>query len=119
MEELVKTTEIVDAQLVRAVTALMPGESIERILDETRVVTLKRVFNALKIQKFKTVIHMAAAIEAAGLYGKDAVTVLSWFDDQEVSKLLDSGLLDSIFNFISEKKPSTRRVWCCIHPKTQ
>lgn len=117
MEELVKNTAIVDGALVKALTALMPGESIEKILDASREVILKRVFNTLKSQNFKTAVHLAAAVEAAGLYGKDAVTVLTWFEDPEVNKLLDSGLLNSVLNFISESKSSSSQevsCWPCL-----
>ena len=118
MDELVKNTAIVNGALVKALTVLMPGESIERILDESRAIILKRTFNSLKMQNFKNVIHLVAAVEATGLYGKDVVTVLTWFEDPEVNKLLDSGLLDSILNFISESKPSIQQVSCWPCRKT-
>lgn len=113
MDELVKNTKIVDGALVKALTALMPGESIEKILDTSREVILKRVFNMLKSQNFKTVIHLVAALEDTGLYGKDAVTVLTWFEDPEVNKLLDSDLLNSVLNFISESKSSSSQEVSC------
>jgi hypothetical protein len=118
MNELLNNTAIVGGALVKALVVLMPGESIERILDESRAINLKRVFNTLKAQKFSTVMNLVAAVEAAGLHGEEAVTLLTWFEDPEIQKLLDSGLLNSILNFISENKPSTQQVscWPCLRP---
>jgi hypothetical protein len=121
MEELVKNTAIVNAELVKAVTLLMPGESIEAILDETRNVTLKRVFNSIKAQNFTTVIHLVEELKSGGLTEDDARIVLSWMaqEDERAKALLDSDLIISIFKFISDFKPpgSNRRVWCCTRPK--
>ena len=118
MDELVNNTAIVDGALMKALAVLMPGESIERILDESRSINMKRIFNTLKTKKFKTVMHLVADVEACGLYGEEAETVLTWFDDPEVHHLLSSGLLNSILNFISESKPSTQKVscWPCRKP---
>jgi|688.fasta_scaffold100870_5 hypothetical protein len=122
MDELVKNTVIVDSQLVKAVTALMPGESIECILDETRLVILKRVFNSLKYRHFTTVVHLVDEIKTSGLTEEDAKKVMMWFvlDEQvgfefkkEINSLLESELLGSIFKFVSKIEPNIPD-GCCI-----
>lgn len=128
MDNLVHKSEIVDAALVKAVTALMPGASIEDILDSTRSVTLKRVFNHLKTQDFTTVVHLVDEIKTSGLSEEDAKKIMTWFiidDDvsmefkKEIHALVDSDLIGSIFKFISElDTPTSSRLWCCIRPKT-
>jgi hypothetical protein len=124
MDELVKNTAIVDGALVKAVTALMPGGSIEDILDSTRGITLKRAFNHLKTQHFTTVVHLVDEIKTSGLSEEDAKKIMTWFviDDQvgnefkrEIHALLESELVGSIFKFISE--PVSTRLGCCIHLK--
>ena len=128
MDDLVHKSEIVDAALVKAVTALMPGASIEDILDSTRSITLKRVFNHLKTQDFTTVVHLVDEIKTSGLSEEDAKKIMTWFvlDDKvsmefkrEIHALLESDLIGSIFKFISElDTPTSSRLWCCIRPKT-
>jgi len=128
MDALVHKSEIVDAALVKAVTALMPGASIEDILDSTRGITLKRVFNHLKTQHFTTVVHLVDEIKTSGLSEDDAKKIMTWFvlDDQvgnefkrEIHALLESDLTGSIFKFISELDTPSTRLWCCIRPKTK
>jgi hypothetical protein len=48
MEALVDRTDIVDGALVKAVTAALPGESIERVLDETRRILIQRGLNYVR-----------------------------------------------------------------------
>lgn len=127
MDELVKNTAIVDGALVKALTSLMPGASIEEILDATRSVTLKRVFNNLKYLHFTTVMHLVGEIKTRGLTEEDAKTVMMWFmlDDhvalefkREIHALLESELVCSIFKFISDlDTPNNQAAWCCIRPK--
>jgi hypothetical protein len=111
MEDLVKRTEIVDAELVRAVGKLFPGESLERILDETRNITLKRVLSVVKSRHFSTVIHLVEHLKASHLTPEDAMTILKWISQDatfpetlrtHATSLLDSGLFDSVFEFVSE-----------------
>lgn len=122
MDELIGRIEIVDGALVKAVTALMPGASIEEILDATRAVTLKRVFNTIKSQTFTTVIHMVDEIKLSGLSEEDCKIVLTWFGEEcpEAKALVDSGLINSIFKFISDlNTPNNRAAWCCTRPKVR
>ena len=121
MEELVRNTSIVNAELVKALTLLMPGESIEAILDQTKNIMLKRVFNSIKTQNFTTVIHLVEELKSGGLSEDDARIVLSRLvqDDEKTKTLVDSDLVISIFKFISDLKPtsSNRWAWCCTRPK--
>jgi hypothetical protein len=114
MDELVKNTAVVDGALVRAVTSLMPGESIEKILDATRDVNLKRVLNSVKARGYETVIHLVDDLHADGLSDEDIKTVLVWTGDPEAKVLVDSGLVNSVLKFVSEPTDSTPRPGCCI-----
>lgn len=131
MEDLVKRTDLVDAELVKAVGALLPGESLERILDETRNITLKRVLSAVKSRHFSTVIHLVEHLKSANLTLEDISTILSWIHKQEGSpekirksakSLLDSGLLRSVFEFVCEieEVPKTKsHSICCLRPRAE
>lgn len=112
MDELVKNTAVVDGALVKAVTSLMPGESIEKILDATREVILKRVLNSVKAQGYETVIHLVDDLKAEGLTEEDIKTVLLWTGDLEAKVLVESGLVNSVLKFVSEPTDSTPS--CCI-----
>lgn len=129
MEELVKNTKIVDGELVKAVGALLPGESIDTILDEVRAITRKRVVNICKTKQFLTVIHAIEHLKTAGLTPSDIIKVLNQLmDDPEVQahlktdikNLLDSGLFNSIFKFVCEIEPLAEEVaannlrCCCL-----
>ena len=116
MDELVKNTKISDAELVRAVGSLLPGESIERVLDEVRTINFKRVVNVIKSKQFLTVIHVIEHLKTSGLTPSDITNVLSKLiedpDIQEhlkkdINNLLDSGLFNSVFKFVCEIEPLT------------
>ena len=104
MDELVKHTEIVDGALVKALTVLMPGESIERILDATREVNLKRVLNSVNARGYETVIHLVENLNSDGLSEEDIKTLLTWTEDPEAKSLVESGLLNSILKFVSKRE---------------
>lgn len=114
MDELVKNTAIVDGALVRAVTSLMPGESIEKILDATREVNLKRVLNSVKAHGYETVIHLVDDLKADGLTDEDIKTVLTWTEDPEARILVESGLVNSVLKFVSESNSTSPPPGCCI-----
>jgi hypothetical protein len=116
MDELVKNKTITDGALVKAVTALMPGESIEKILDAAREVNLKRVLNTVKARGYETVIHLVDELESHGLTPEDITTVLTWTGDPEAKILVESGLLNSVLKFVSVQEPSMPR-GCCTHLK--
>jgi len=118
MDELIKNTAVVDGALVRAVTSLMPGESIERILDVTRDVNIKRVINSVKARGYETVIHLVDDLEADGLTHEDirAVLTLMGQEDPEAKALVESGLLDSVLKFVSVPESNTPH-GCCIRLK--
>ena len=118
MDELVKNTAIVDGALVRAVTALMPGESIEKILDATRDVNLKRVLNLVKTRGYETVIHLMADLASDGLSEEDIRVLLTWIgqEDPAAKVLVESGLFKSVLKFFSESEPSTQG-GCCTRLK--
>lgn len=129
MEDLVKNTKIVDAELVKAVGTLLPGESLERILDETRIITLKRLLNVVKSRHFSTAIHLVEHLKSANLTREDVHTILTWIQEDEAvpeklreatKALLTSGLVNSVFEFVSEIEPIVEpkiRSICCLHPR--
>jgi len=118
MDELVKNKSITDGALVKALTTLMPGESIEKILDAAREVNLKRILNNAKARGYETVIHLVDELEADGLTHEDIKTVLTWSGDPEANALVESGLLDSVLKFVSIQEPSTPRGCCTpLKPK--
>ena len=116
MDELVKNTAIVDGALVRAVTALMPGERIEKILDAARDVNLKRVLNSVKARGYETVIHLVEYLHADGLHEDDIKTLLLWMgqEDPDAKALIESGLFNSVLKFISKKETSTPPKLKCL-----
>jgi hypothetical protein len=116
MDELVKNKTVTDGALVKALTALMPGESIEKILDAAREVNLKRVLNSVKERGYETVIHLVDELEADGLTHEDIKTILTWTEDPEAKILVESGILNSVLKFVSVPEPSTPR-GCCTHLK--
>lgn len=118
MDELVKNVAIVDGELVKAVISLMPGESIERILDVTREVNLKRVLNSVKARGYETVIHLVDDLHADGLSEEDIKTLLTWLgqEDPDAKTLIESGIFNSVLKFISESEPNMPG-GCCIQLK--
>lgn len=117
MEDLVKQPEIVDAELVKAVKTLLPGESLERILDETRNIILKRALGVVKSRQFSTVIHLVEYLKNTGLTSDDVVTILTWIhSDEDVPEefrlsardVLDTGLFKTVFDTAKSSK------WSCI-----
>jgi hypothetical protein len=117
MDELVKNTAIVDGALVKAVSALMPGDTIEKILDAAREVNLKRILNSVKARGYETVIHLVDDLHADGSPEEDIKTLLTWLghEDPEAKALYESGLFNSVLKFISESEPPS--TGCCTHLK--
>ena len=118
MDELVKNTAIVDGALVKALTALMPGESIESILDAAREVNLKRVFDSIKAQGYETVIHLVDDLNSRGLSEEDIKTLLTWTEGDDVKAFVESGLLNSVLKFVSKIEPNIKD-GCCIPLKSR
>jgi len=115
MDELVKNTAVMDGALVRAVTSLMPGESIEKILDVTREVNLRRTLNSVKARGYETVIHLVNDLKTVdGLTPEDIRAVLTLMGQEEpgAKALVESGLVDSVLKFVSEREPSTPPECC-------
>ena len=115
MDELVKRTDVVDGALVKAITALLPGESIDRILDETRTILMKRVVADIQNRNFPTVFHILEHLKNLDFELEDATTVLTWCGE---SAIVESGLVCSFYKYISVPEPSSSPTCCCIHPKT-
>ena len=115
MDELVKNTAVMDGALVRAVTSLMPGESIEKILDVTREVNLRRTLNSVKARGYETVIHLVNDLKTVdGLTPEDIRAVLTLMGQEEpgAKALVESGLVDSVLKFVCEREPSTPPECC-------
>jgi hypothetical protein len=118
MDELVKNTAIVDGELVKAVTSLMPGESIESILDAAREVNLKRVFDCVNARGYETVIHLVDDLNSRGLSEEDIKTLLTWTEGDDAKAFIESGLLNSVLKFVSKIEPNIQD-GCCIPLKSR
>ena len=83
----------------------MPGASIEAILDATRAITLKRVFNAIKFRAFTRAVE---EIKLSGLSDEDSKIVLKWIGEEcpEAKALVGDA-------------PNNRAAWCCTRPKVR
>lgn len=123
MDELVNRKDVVGSELVKAVTALLPGDSIEHILDAVRTVTLKRVLGAVKSQQFSTVIHLIEHLKTTGLTCEDVLTIMTWMEVSEeiapqlresITSLRKSGLVNSVYEFVSEPPKLRGRGWSCL-----
>lgn len=110
MDDLIKKRSVVGADLVKAVTSLMPGDSIEHVLDAVRAIMLKRVMDDIKVIQFPTVIHLVAHLKTIGLTAPDADLVLRGLETdpdgpielrRAIASLSSSALLDPVFDFVS------------------
>lgn len=117
MDDLVTRKDVVGSDLVKAVTVLMPGDSLEHILDTVRTITLKRVLGAVKSRQFSTVIHLVEHLKLTGLTVADVATLLTLMEDSEavdpklresITSLRTSGLVSSVYDFIQEVEPAPK-----------
>jgi hypothetical protein len=116
LEDLITETHITGPLLVKAVKALLPEAGIDEILDSTRFINLKRIFNKISKMKFSTPIHIVEELYIQGLTLEDAEMVLDWMasDDKlsnelkiDISSLLMAGSVRMIYKFIDG--PTTDR----------
>jgi hypothetical protein len=122
MDELVVKKDVVGPQLVQAVMKLLPGGSIEETLDMVRSITLNRVIEDLKPLKFATVFHLVEHIKRIGLTTADMIAVLNFVAEGDAMpvelrsaarSLLDSGLGETVFEFVSEIEEVTHSGCFC------
>lgn len=85
MEELVDQVDLVDGFLVKAVMALIPGESIERVLDETRNILIQRGLNYVKKEFAEDVEIIADDLKDMGYSPDNINTILSLFFNKAVN----------------------------------
>jgi hypothetical protein len=83
MEDLVDRTDLVDGALVKAVMAALPGESIERVLDETRKILIQRGLSYVKSEFSEDMEIIIEDLAKIGYSIDDIKTILVlFFKDQ-------------------------------------
>lgn len=118
--ELIQDHTLSGAQLVAAVSKLDPGMSIDELLEKTRYITLRRIFNTIKQHEFPTPIHIIEELHAKSLTLEDVIVVATWIIHEnnihtEFKPVLESNNISAIYKFIEavnlrdRRRCSTRR----------
>jgi len=112
------------SELVKAVSASMPGSNISCILDKTNEILNDRVFKTLKYDTYDTVLHLIEYLLTYDLTEENVFKILCMVVDdmsfpedlrRDVLKFTHSELLNSVSKFL-KKKPNVswfKRVLCC------
>jgi hypothetical protein len=112
------------SELVKAVSASMPGSNISSILDKTNEILNDRVFKTLKYDTYDTVLHLIEYLLTYDLTEENVFKILCMVVDdmsfpedlrRDVLKFTHSELLNSVSKFL-KKKPKVswfKRVLCC------
>ena len=111
MDALVGQRRLQGGELVKVVRSLLPGSSIEDVLDEVRNIVNKRISIDLTNAKFETGLHV---LEEICKKDYDTDTLLSFLicDPDfpidlrtELAVIRDSGLINSFTKFVKAKEP--------------
>lgn len=116
-------------ELVKAVSASMPGSNVSSILDRTNEILNERVFKTIKYDAHDTVFHLVEYLSTHDLSEENMMKILCMvIDDTEsfpeelrtdVLKFIHSELFNSVLKFLKKAKVSWfKRVLCCSS-KTQ
>ena len=120
MDALVSNTTVTGPELVKAVSALMPGSNVSAVLDTTSNIIVQRIVNCLKSQQFTTVFHLVQAIISYEQSEENSTKAMLMFSNDpnvsqelkfEIEKFLDSGLINSVSKFM--EKP-VKKKWRCF-----
>ena len=120
--ELIQDHTLSGGKLVAAVTKIYPGMSIDDILEKTRYITLRRIFNTIKSKEFPTALHIVEELCTKSLTLEDVIIVAEWVIHEqnvhpEFISVLESSNISAIYKFIESVKLrdrrscSTRRRW--------
>lgn len=123
MEALVRETGLEGARLMARLRELMPGATINDILDEARLIHIYRVAEVLKGFEFKTGIELLEYLSASHLTEEDLDTLSlilvenskAWVTSecaQDLSIFITHGLFHSTMNFILKLKTPVPEPGC-------
>ena len=116
--------DLTGPELVKAVSASMPGSNISSILDKTNEILNDRIFKTLKYDTYDTVLHLIEYLLTYDLTEENTIKILCMVMDdtsfpeelrKDVLKFTHSELLNSVSKFL-KKKPKLswfKRVLCC------
>jgi hypothetical protein len=119
MDTLVTNITITGPELVKAVSALMPGSNVSVVLDATSNIIVQRIVNSIKSKQFDTVFHLIRAIISYNQSEENSTKVMIMISNDpdvsqelkfEIEKFIDSGLINSVSKFMEE--PVKKRCWC-------
>jgi len=111
-------------ELVRAVSASMPGSNVSSILDRTNEILNERVFKTIKYDEYDTVLHLVKYLLTYDLSEENMMKILCMVMDdtsfpeelrKDVLKFTHSELLNSVSKFLKKKTKVSwfKRVLCC------
>ena len=110
-------------ELVRAVSASMPGSNVSSILDRTNEILNERVFKTIKYDEYDTVLHLVKYLLTYDLSEENMMKILCMVMDdtsfpeelrKDVLKFTHSELFNSVLKFLKKAKVSWfKRVLCC------
>jgi hypothetical protein len=110
-------------ELVKAVSASMPGSNVSSILDRTNEILNDRVFKTIKYVEYDTVLHMIEYLLTYDLTEENMMKILCMVMDdtsfpeelrKDVLKFTHSELFNSVLKFLKKTKVSWfKRVLCC------
>ena len=112
--ELIRDHTLSGAKLVAAVTKIDPGMSIDDILEKTRYITLRRIFNTIQSKEFPTALHIIEELCTKSLTLEDVITVAKWVIHEqnvhpEFMSVLESSNISAVYKFIESVKLRDRR----------
>jgi hypothetical protein len=124
MDALVHQKGLAGAALTQAVSALMPGSSIEEVLDGVRNILNQRILRDLKRQDFTSGLHV---VESLYKQRHDVVSIVDLlitdvnFPEilrKELRTIRDSGLMNSFCKFVHvENEPVPKGCFCFSTPR--
>ena len=121
--------DLTGPELVKAVSASMPGSNVSSILDRTNEILNERIFKTIKYDGYDTVFHLIENLLTHDLSEENMMKILCMvIDDTEsfpeelrkdVLKFIHSELFNSVLKFLKKENVSWfKRVLCCSS-KTQ
>ena len=100
------------SDLVKHVQSSNPGASIEEVLDQTRTITLKRIFVHIQKIKYATPMDLLEDLCDFELTIEDAKTIMGWVGG-DAKLLSESRSFQTIYEYMASKHktPSCFRCW--------
>ena len=96
--------------LVKHIQSSNPGASIEEVLDQTRTISLERIFIQIQKIEYGSPMHLLDDLCHMDLSLEDVLTLMEWYGGK--AKLLsESRSFDTIYEFMSSKSKKTPCCW--------